>query len=110
MSTGADIKTSVDALREELGSSCTCDGVSIGKCLTAELDPREARIAMGADYEDEQDLPWMKIDAAAGSGITMGSKITVTATGATWIVRYIKEPVASDVVLSQITYCVGATV
>jgi hypothetical protein len=111
MGIGADMKASVDALRNELGSTCTLNGsTSLGKCGYKELSPDGAREIMGSDFVDELDGPWAVIEAPAGSGIKEQDYITVTATGKKWIVRRVMKPLCNDVIMAERCICTGEIV
>lgn len=108
MGIGADLKASVDAVRDELGSACTLNGTTaLGKCGLEELTPTKIRVMLGEDYADETELPWMSIEAPAGSGIKENDKITVDVTGYDWVVRRVMRPTCGDVIMAERCLCVG---
>jgi hypothetical protein len=108
MSIGGDVKVSVDALRDKLGSSCVLNGVTaLGKCSYRELSPGGAREIMGSETIEELDGPWVIIEVPANSNVKEQDSITVTVTGKKWTVRRVIKPLVADVVIAERCICTG---
>ena len=110
MGLGEDIKAQVKSVREKLGTDCTIDSVSIGKCGYEDLTPSQTQGVLGSDYMDEISSPWAMIECDPDTDVVEGTLITVTATGKDWIVRRVLNAQAAGVLIGKRCLCYGKLV
>lgn len=108
MALGDDIKSMIDDLRDDLGTSCTLNaGTALGKCSFAAVNPAQLREVIGEIYDDEIGLPWAMIEVPAGFSVKEQDKITVGTTSEVFVVRRVTNSMANGVLLAQRCYCIG---
>jgi len=111
MGIGADLKASVDALRDELGSDCTYNGVTaLGKCAIHDLSPAAIRELVSGDFEDELDRAWAMIEAPAEAPVRSGGRITIDATDSAWVIRRVSRSMCGGVVMALRCLCVAEAI
>ena len=112
MGIGTDLRTELNALREEFGSECALGNGEIEWTETLsvkDLTPEQIKTALGDDYSDEVVLPWADFEASPGGVMVAGGTIKVNTTGESWIVRRVSTPMLNNVIVAERYLCIRKT-